>query len=162
MSSGIDRGKGVVLETRGSVGSAAAQDRHKGCADEMQKHPEITVQSLNTEWIADTAYKMVLDAFTQNPDIKGVFSQQRDYQRRFLRAPADRAIGAAGGRGTCRDCRPRRYAARVGPYPKGRPGCHRGAGSCSNGRRRHLRPDRVELRRHAVQQQDAYAAILDQ
>lgn len=79
-------GKGVVLETRGSVGSAAAQDRHKGFVDEMQKHPEITVQSLNTEWIADNAYKMVLDAFTQNPDIKGVFSHNDEMIRGVVSA----------------------------------------------------------------------------
>ena len=31
------------------------------------KFPDITVKSLNTEWVADNAYKMVLDALTQNP-----------------------------------------------------------------------------------------------
>src|SRR5438105_1226006 len=67
--------KGVVLETRGSVGSDQAQLRHKGFIDRTkQKYPNIEVRSLNTEWIADNAYKMVLDAFTQNPNIRGVVS----------------------------------------------------------------------------------------
>jgi ribose transport system substrate-binding protein len=78
---------GAVLETRGSVGSAAAEDRHKGFNAEMAaKHPNIKVQSLNTEWVADNAYKMVLDAFTQNPDIKGVFSHNDEMVRGIVSA----------------------------------------------------------------------------
>jgi ribose transport system substrate-binding protein len=77
---------GTVLETRGSVGSAQAESRHKGFNDEMAKHSGITVQSLNTEWVADNAYKMVLDAFTQNPDIKGVFSHNDEMVRGVVSA----------------------------------------------------------------------------
>src|SRR6202030_2372127 len=74
--------KGVVLETRGSVGSDQAQLRHKGFVDRMkEKYPNIEVRSLNTEWVADNAYKMVLDAFTQNPNIKGLFSHNDEMVR---------------------------------------------------------------------------------
>lgn len=79
--------KGMVLETRGSVGSAQAQARHKGFNDRMkEKYPNIQVKSLNTEWVADNAYKMVLDAFTQNPDIKGVFSHNDEMVRGVVSA----------------------------------------------------------------------------
>jgi ribose transport system substrate-binding protein len=79
--------KGVVLETRGSVGSEQAQLRHQGFTDEIkQKYPNIEVHSLNTEWIADNAYKMVLDAFTQNPNIKGVFSHNDEMVRGVVSA----------------------------------------------------------------------------
>ncbi len=80
-------GNGVVLETRGSVGSAQAQARHKGFTDRMAAaYPDITVRSLNTEWVADNAYKMVLDAFTQDPDIKGVFSHNDEMVRGIVSA----------------------------------------------------------------------------
>ena len=50
------------------------------------KYPDIKVQSLNTEWVADKAYKMVLDAFTQNPDIKGIFSHNDEMVRGIVSA----------------------------------------------------------------------------
>jgi len=79
--------KGVVLETRGSVGSDQAELRHKGFTERMkEKYPNIEVRSLNTEWVADNAYKMVLDAFTQNPSIKGVFSHNDEMVRGVVSA----------------------------------------------------------------------------
>ena len=79
--------EGVVLETRGSVGSAQAQLRHKGFNDRMAaEYPDIEVRSLNTEWVADNAYSMVLDAFTRNPDIKGVFSHNDEMVRGIVSA----------------------------------------------------------------------------
>ena len=80
-------GKGVVLETRGSTGSAQAEARHKGFTEEMKaKHPDIEVKSLNTEWVADNAYKMVLDALTQSPNVKGVFSHNDEMIRGVVSA----------------------------------------------------------------------------
>ncbi|MCB1498190.1 MAG: sugar ABC transporter substrate-binding protein [Bauldia sp.] len=80
-------GEGAVLETRGSIGSAQAQARHKGFNDEMaSKYPNVEVRSLNTEWVADNAYKMVLDAFTQDPNIKGVFSHNDEMVRGVVSA----------------------------------------------------------------------------
>jgi len=38
------------------------------------------------QWVADNAYKMVLDAFTQNPDIKGVFSHNDEMVRGIVSA----------------------------------------------------------------------------
>jgi ribose transport system substrate-binding protein len=79
--------KGMVLETRGSLGSDAAEARHKGFNDRIkEKYPNIVVKPLNTEWVADTAYKMVLDAFTANPDIKGVFSHNDEMVRGVVSA----------------------------------------------------------------------------
>jgi ribose transport system substrate-binding protein len=79
--------KGTVLELRGSVDSAQAQARHQGFTDRMKsKYPNIKVMSLNTEWIADNAYKMVLDAMTQDPDIKGVFSHNDEMVRGVISA----------------------------------------------------------------------------
>jgi ribose transport system substrate-binding protein len=79
--------KGVVLETRGSVGSAQAQARHKGFTERMKaKYPGIQVKSLNTEWVADNAYKMVLDSLTQDPSIKGVFSHNDEMVRGIVSA----------------------------------------------------------------------------
>ena len=80
-------GKGTVLEARGSVGSESAQLRHKGFNDRMkEKYPNVEVKSLNTEWVADTTYKMVLDAFTQKPDIKGVFCHNDEMVRGVVSA----------------------------------------------------------------------------
>jgi len=80
-------GKGVALETRGSTGSEQAQLRHQGFTDQMkEKYPNIVVKSLNTEWVADNAYKMVLDALTQNPDVKGVFSHNDEMVRGIVSA----------------------------------------------------------------------------
>ena len=78
---------GTVLETRGSVGSEQAQARHKGFTERMAtKYPNIKVKSLNTEWVADNAYKMVLDAFTEVPDTKGVFSHNDEMVRGVVSA----------------------------------------------------------------------------
>ena len=80
-------GKGVVLETRGSVGSAQAQARNKGFNDQMAAaFPDVEVRSLNTEWAADNANKMVLDAFTQDPNIVGVFSHNDEMVRGVVSA----------------------------------------------------------------------------
>jgi ribose transport system substrate-binding protein len=80
-------GEGTVLETRGSVGSAQAQARHNGFNDQIAAaHPGITVRSLNTEWVADNAYTMVLDAFTRDPDVKGVFSHNDEMVRGIISA----------------------------------------------------------------------------
>jgi ribose transport system substrate-binding protein len=79
--------KGTVLEARGSLGSEAAELRHKGFNDRIkEKYPNIVVKPLNTEWVADTTYKMVLDAFTANPDIKGVFSHNDEMVRGVVSA----------------------------------------------------------------------------
>jgi ribose transport system substrate-binding protein len=78
--------KGVVLETRGSTGSEQAELRHKGFTEEMKKFSGVEVKSLNTEWVADNAYKMVLDALTQNPNVKGVFSHNDEMIRGVVSA----------------------------------------------------------------------------
>jgi ribose transport system substrate-binding protein len=80
-------GKGDVLETRGSTGSTQAEARHKGFTERMkEKYPDITVRSLNTEWTADNAYKMVLDALTQDPNVRGTFSHNDEMVRGVVSA----------------------------------------------------------------------------
>ena len=49
-------------------------------------HVNVKVKSLNTKWVADNAYKMVLNGFTQNPDIKGVFSHNDEMIRGIVSA----------------------------------------------------------------------------
>ena len=49
-------------------------------------YPNIKVKSLNTEWVADNAYKMALDAFTEIPDTKGVFSHNDEMVRGVVSA----------------------------------------------------------------------------
>ena len=44
------------------------------------------MRSLNTEWAADNANKMVLDAFTQDPNIVGVFSHNDEMMRGVVSA----------------------------------------------------------------------------
>jgi ribose transport system substrate-binding protein len=80
-------GDGVVLETQGSVGSAQARARAQGFNDTMAaEFPDVEVRSLNTEWNADNANKMVLDAFTQDPNIVGVFSHNDEMVRGIVSA----------------------------------------------------------------------------
>ena len=84
--------EGAVLEALGSTGSAQAIARHKGFSEQAKaKYPGWTVKELNTEWSSDTTFKMVLDAFTENPDIKGMFSASDEMLRGAV--PALRQIG---------------------------------------------------------------------
>src|SRR5260370_18080616 len=63
--------KGVVLETRGSVGSDQAELRHKGFTERTkEKYRNIEVRSLNTELVSYNAYHNVLHALTHDPNIK--------------------------------------------------------------------------------------------
>jgi len=84
--------EGAVLEALGSTGSAQAIARHKGFSEQAKaKYPGWKVKELNTEWSSDTTFKMVLDAFTENPDIKGMFSASDEMLRGAV--PALRQIG---------------------------------------------------------------------
>ncbi len=49
-------------------------------------YPKIQVKSLNTEWVADKAYRMVLDAFTEDPNVKGIFSHNDEMVRGIISA----------------------------------------------------------------------------
>jgi len=83
---------GAVLEALGSTGSAQAIARHKGFSEQAKaKYPGWKIKELNTEWSSDTTFKMVLDAFTENPDIKGMFSASDEMLRGAV--PALRQIG---------------------------------------------------------------------
>lgn len=84
---GLVGGKGTVVECRGGIGSPQAQSRYKGFHDEMAaKYPGITIDSLKTEWVADKAYTMVLDAFTRDPKIAGIWSHNDEMVRGVVSA----------------------------------------------------------------------------
>jgi ribose transport system substrate-binding protein len=68
-------GKGRVLELRGAIGSGQADAREKGFDERMSsKYPDIEVVSLKAEWVEDKALTLILDAFTKNPDVAGIWS----------------------------------------------------------------------------------------
>jgi ribose transport system substrate-binding protein len=73
--------KGTVLQLRGGEGSLQAQLRKEGFDKGMKNYPDITVQDLDTEWTAENANAMVLDAFTANPDIVGIWSHNDEMLR---------------------------------------------------------------------------------
>jgi ribose transport system substrate-binding protein len=52
----------------------------------MKKYPGIKIKSLNTEWTADNANKMVLDALTRDPKIVGVWSHNDEMVRGVISA----------------------------------------------------------------------------
>ncbi len=80
-------GKGTVIQCRGGVGSPQAQARLKGFNEQMAaKYHDITVDSLNTEWTADKADTMVVDAFTRNPQIAGIWSHNDEMVRGIVSA----------------------------------------------------------------------------
>jgi ribose transport system substrate-binding protein len=72
---------GTVLQLRGGEGSLQAQLRKEGFDKGMKAYPDITVQDLDTEWTAENANTMVLDAFTANPDIVGIWSHNDEMLR---------------------------------------------------------------------------------
>lgn len=74
-------GEGTVLQLKGSDGSKQARERKQGFDEAMANYPDITVRDLNTEWTAENANSMVLDAFTTNPDIAGVWSHNDEMIR---------------------------------------------------------------------------------
>jgi ribose transport system substrate-binding protein len=63
-------GTGTVLQLQGGEASKQAGERKKGFDAEMAaKYPGVTVKSLKTEWTAENANSMTLDAFTSSPDM---------------------------------------------------------------------------------------------
>jgi ribose transport system substrate-binding protein len=75
-------GTGRVLECRGAVGSANADARFKGFNDQMAKNfPNVKVDTLKTEWVADKALTLVLDAFTRDPNVAGIWSHNDEMIR---------------------------------------------------------------------------------
>lgn len=74
-------GEGEVLQLRGAEGSQQAQFRGQGFEEGIAAYPGITVQDLKTEWTAENANAMVLDAFTANPNIVGIWSHNDEMLR---------------------------------------------------------------------------------
>lgn len=75
-------GKGTVLQLQGGVASKQAQERKKGFDTEMAaKFPGVMVKSLKTEWTADNANSMTLDAFTADSNIVGIWSHNDEMLR---------------------------------------------------------------------------------
>lgn len=72
---------GTVLQLRGAEASQQAQLRKQGFDEGIAAYPDITVQDLNTEWTAENANAMVLDAFTVDPNIVGIWSHNDEMLR---------------------------------------------------------------------------------
>ncbi|WP_382308023.1 sugar ABC transporter substrate-binding protein [Herbiconiux sp. UC225_62] len=92
--------KGTVLQLQGGEASKQAQERKEGFDTEMAKHPDITVKDLKTEWTAENANSMTLDAFTTDPDIVGIWSHNDEMIRGAVEALKQlgktAAVGEAG------------------------------------------------------------------
>lgn len=75
-------GKGTVLECRGAIGSTQSDLRYKGFNEQAKaKYPNMKVDTLKTDWVADKALTLVLDAFTRNSDIAGIWSHNDEMLR---------------------------------------------------------------------------------
>ena len=75
-------GTGTVLQLQGGEASKQAGQRKQGFDDEMAaKFPGVTVKSLKTEWTAENANSMTLDAFTSDPNIVGIWSHNDEMLR---------------------------------------------------------------------------------
>ncbi|MCS5716944.1 sugar ABC transporter substrate-binding protein [Herbiconiux sp. CPCC 205763] len=78
--------KGTVLQLQGGEASKQAGERKEGFDTEMANHPDITVKDLKTEWTAENANSMTLDAFTTDPDIVGIWSHNDEMIRGSVEA----------------------------------------------------------------------------
>jgi len=88
---------GTVLQLQGGVGSTQAQQRKEGFDTEMAKHPDIVVKDLKTEWTAENANSMTLDAFTTDPDVVGIWSHNDEMIRGAVTALAQLGLDAPAG-----------------------------------------------------------------
>lgn len=80
-------GEGVVLEVRGAIGSGQSQKRNQGFNERIaEAYPNITVDTLEAEWTADNAHTLVLDAFTRNPDVAGIWAHNDEMIRGVISA----------------------------------------------------------------------------
>ncbi|OJX63414.1 MAG: hypothetical protein BGO95_00695 [Micrococcales bacterium 73-13] len=73
--------QGTVLQLQGGVASKQAGERKEGFDKAIAKYPNITVRDLKTEWTAENANSMTLDAFTSDPDIVGIWSHNDEMIR---------------------------------------------------------------------------------
>jgi ribose transport system substrate-binding protein len=78
----LTNGKGRVLEVRGAIGSGQSDKRNKGFHDRMaEKYPDIKIETLKAEWTADNAHTLVLDAFTRDPNVAGIWAHNDEMIR---------------------------------------------------------------------------------
>ena len=79
--------KGLVLEVRGAIGSGQSEKRYKGFHDQMAaKYPDIKIETLKAEWTADNAHTLVLDAFTRDPNVAGIWAHNDEMIRGVVSA----------------------------------------------------------------------------
>jgi ribose transport system substrate-binding protein len=80
-------GKGLVLEVRGAIGSGQSEKRFKGFHDQAAaKYPDIKIETLKAEWTADNAHTLVLDAFTRDPNVAGIWAHNDEMIRGVISA----------------------------------------------------------------------------
>jgi len=78
--------EGTVIQLQGGEASKQARERKEGFDTEMKNHPNITVRDLKTEWTAENANSMTLDAFTADPNIVGIWSHNDEMIRGSVEA----------------------------------------------------------------------------
>jgi ribose transport system substrate-binding protein len=80
-------GKGLVLEVRGAIGSGQSEKRFKGFHEQAAaKYPDIKIETLKAEWTADNAHTLVLDAFTRDPNVAGIWAHNDEMIRGVVSA----------------------------------------------------------------------------
>jgi ribose transport system substrate-binding protein len=80
-------GKGLVLEVRGAIGSGQSEKRFKGFHEQAAaKYPDIKIETLKAEWTADNAHTLVLDAFTRDPNVAGIWAHNDEMIRGVISA----------------------------------------------------------------------------
>ncbi|MFC5586827.1 sugar ABC transporter substrate-binding protein [Nitratireductor kimnyeongensis] len=79
--------EGLVLEVRGAIGSGQSEKRYKGFHDRAEeKYPGFKIETLKAEWTADNAHTLVLDAFTRDPNVAGIWAHNDEMIRGVVSA----------------------------------------------------------------------------
>ncbi|MDQ0475385.1 sugar ABC transporter substrate-binding protein [Labrys wisconsinensis] len=80
-------GKGLVLECRGAIGSGQSNLRFKGFHEQAEaKYPGMKIDTLKCEWTADNAQTLVVDAFTRDPNVAGIWAHNDEMIRGVVSA----------------------------------------------------------------------------
>jgi ribose transport system substrate-binding protein len=71
----LTAGTGKIIEIVGGLANVNGRDRHVGFTDCMKaNYPKVQIFSVPTEWDPGRAAAGVQTAFTQNPDMKGIYT----------------------------------------------------------------------------------------
>ncbi|WGW12211.1 sugar ABC transporter substrate-binding protein [Saxibacter everestensis] len=73
--------EGKVLEFQGAKGAYHASLRGKGFHEGIAEFPKVAIDGRDSEWAADKALAITVDALTADPQIKGLFSHNDEMVR---------------------------------------------------------------------------------